>query len=123
MHQGTATFDVKQRAPPEPADQPAMIRSFQDPVERVGRRRRLNTVSAAEELEVMVAKYGGDPGVLINGPPEHLQRARTTIDQIANQPEPVAPRFELETLQQPLQREETAVDVADDVKGHKVSGQ
>jgi len=63
----------------------------------------------------MIAEHGDGGGAEFLDEAQHLERLRPAVDQIADQPEPVLPGIEADLRQQPLQRLEAALDVADRV--------
>jgi hypothetical protein len=56
------------------------------------------------------------------GPPEDLQGVRASIDQIADQPEPVVIGSIVDALKEVLERLPATVDVSDCVRGHRNPG-
>jgi hypothetical protein len=69
-------------------------------------------------VEVVVAEHHGEPGVVLDRPAQQVERTGPAVDQIAHQPEPVGRRRVGDAAQQPEERGERTVDVADRVGRH-----
>ena len=66
----------------------------------------------------MIAQHGDRTVAQRPHQPQHLQRTGATIDQVANEPEPVLCGVEVDLLQQELQLVVTTLNVAYGIGGH-----
>ena len=72
-----------------------------------------------QQMQVVIAEHG-DGGIAERDHlAQHGERIRTAIDEIADQPQPVARRREADQRQQIAELGMAALDVADRVKRHE----
>jgi len=118
VHQDVGALHVHERPAAQPVDELVAIGRGEHVPEGVARARLLDPLGHAQQVQVVVAQHG-DRGV-----PERLHEAQAAerigaaVHHVAHEPEAVARRVEGERLDEPLERREAPLQVADRVKGH-----
>src|SRR5262249_54702381 len=73
---------------------------------------------AREEVQIVVAEDARDRGVVRDGPAQHVERARAAVDEIADKPDGVAVRREVDQREQALEARHAALNVSDRIARH-----
>ena len=103
----------------EPVDERFAVRGVEHVVEGVLVAQPSNPVGARDQMQVVVAEHDMRPVAEIGDEPQYLQRARTPVDQIAHEPEPIAPGIEAALPEQRSQLRVAALHIPDGVRGHR----
>jgi hypothetical protein len=73
-------------------------------------------------MQVMIAEHGNNRFAKRAYLTQHIQRARTAVDQVAHQPQLVARWIEFQCFEQRLEFITAALNVAEGVGGHERGG-
>src|SRR5262249_29684537 len=73
---------------------------------------------AGEQVQVVVAQHAGHAVAELARPAQHIERARSAIDQVADQPQLIDVRLEVDEPEQAVQARHAALDIADRVACH-----
>ncbi len=87
-----AAVVVQQRPVAQPVDDRFQVGRLEHVVERVGRRELAPARHGREQVQVVIAEHAPDAAAEPHDATQYGQRVRTAIDEIADQPEPVARR-------------------------------
>src|SRR5262249_40982633 len=77
-----------------------------------------STVCDGQEMQIVVAQYRYRIVPQCPDKPQHLQRLRATVDEIAGKPEPVACAIKMQTVEQGEQGGKTALHIANSIHDH-----
>jgi len=110
VHEGPVT---------EPVDDVLRVRGAEYLRERIGRRQLAAARDRREQVQVVVAEHAGHAAPEVHHAAQHAQRLRATIDEVANEPQPIARRAKRELAQQRVERRAAALDVTDRVERHR----
>ena len=119
VDQDLAVFDVHQRAMAQPRHQLVTIGRLEHVVERVAPLALLDAFGDAHEVKVVVAENGHRRIAQGLHEAQAAQGIGSAIDEIAHEPEAVAARIESDLGEEPLERLEAALQVADRVDRHR----
>ena len=116
------TFAMQQGTAPQPAHERRAVRGLEHRLQGVASLSRPDSQAARHQVQVVVPEHHAEARPqarpLLARPPQHVERPRTAVHEVAGQPEPVAGGIEGEPAQQPAQRAVAALDVPDRVAGH-----
>src|SRR5215210_2084572 len=118
VHESIAVLPMKQRTAAEPLQEIVAVRRGEELAERVAPLLGRHPPAASQEMQVVIAQHDHDPVLLLDGPAEDAERARTAVHQVSDQPEAVLPPVVLNAAQQTLKCVVTAVNVPDRVRRH-----
>ena len=111
-------FTVEKRPTQEPFDERVPIGRLENVIERVSRLSFASAAASRDQMQVMVPEH--DDGALVELADEtkNVERARSAVHEIANEPQAIVRRVEIDAHQKPLERDKTSLYVPDDVGGH-----
>jgi exopolyphosphatase/guanosine-5'-triphosphate,3'-diphosphate pyrophosphatase len=118
MNQNVGIFTEQQRTTGEPFQQLFPVGSVQDPVQGVSRLGDANAFRAGQEMEIMIPQDNRHRISELFGPAQNVDRRRSSVDQITNEPEPVTAGVEVDPAEEPREGVETSLNVADCVCCH-----
>ncbi len=117
MHHQHVVLAVGERPVAQPVGQLGAVLGGQELLE-VGRFLARHPGDLGQEVQVVVAEHAGETvaelGFELLGAAHHAERVRPAVDQVAGQPQAVAPEVEIHSPQQALENLAPAMDVADD---------
>ena len=100
MDHAVIAFNMAQRLAPKPVKQRIPIRRIQDVVEGIALAALAEAFRGHQQRKVMIPKDGDRRRSQVTYETQSLQRTRTAIDEVADQPELVDRRIERATLKQ-----------------------
>src|SRR5262249_58719601 len=74
---------------------------------------------ARQEVEIVVAEDAGDVSAEVARPAQDVERSRAAVDEIADEPELIDVRAEVDQAEQAVQARHAALDIADRVSRHR----
>ena len=84
---------VHERPAAQPVEQLVPLWRLEDVCEGVRSFSFSLALTGREEMKVVVAEHADHIAAMDFGKPEHFERVRSAVDQIANQPKPVTGRL------------------------------
>ena len=115
VHAQPPTFLVRQRLPEQPRQPAFALGIVQHIPEGVAAVRRAHALRYREQVQVVVAEQAGGAAFQRPQAPQHRQRCRPAVDEVAQQHEAVARGREAAGVEQPAQRLVAALHVPDEV--------
>ena len=106
----------------QPIDDRAQVRRLEHVAERVGRRKHAPAGDRREQVQIVVAEDACDAAAEPHDAPEHGQRIRAAIDEIADEPETITRRAKRDLAQQCVEGRSAALNVADREQPHIADG-
>ena len=119
MHHGEIPLHVHHRPRAHPVDEFFRIRSAEHIVERIVGALALEAFVLGQQMQVVIAEHHHRAIAQFPDESQHLQRLRPAVDQVADEPQPVAPTIEAHALEQCLQLVVAALHVADRIRSHR----
>jgi len=119
MHHDGVTLAVKQGPLDEPVDEYVAIRRVKNVVERIASSRFTCPSAALDEMEVVITENCDRARAEPSNEAQHFERARPAIHEVADKPQAIPRRIEIDARKEPLERDKTTLYVADDVSGHR----
>jgi len=115
VHQRVSTLHVQERALAQPVEELVAIGRGENFLEGVALAALLDALGHAHQVQVVVAEHGD--GALAQGLHEAqaLEGIGAAVDEVAHEPEAIARGIEARLVEQPLQRPEAALEIADRV--------
>ena len=107
---------------PQPVEQRVGIGRIEDLAQRVALAGLAHAGGDREQVQVVIAEHHRHGVVERHQAAQRRERFGTAIDQVADQPQPVARGIESDPLEQRLERTVTTLQVADRVSGHEERG-
>ena len=116
-------FGVMRKRPvSQPVDQFVEIRRIEHLLESLKTRAVMHGATCqCQQVKVMVAEYRYDRLAKAFDEAQCLQRLRTTVDQIADQPQGILVGLESKVVEQTPERVIAALQVTDCIRGHCAS--
>lgn len=111
-------FTVQQRAPLQPFEQLVAVGRLEHFVQRIPGFRDPNAFGERQQVKVMVAQNRGHAVTEALRPAQYCKGVGASIDHIADQPEPISQRIEVDLLEKETERLEASLYVADCVSCH-----
>lgn len=118
MHHRPFALDVEQRQGAQPAEQFVPVWRGEDGFERVLLVGLAEAGGLHDQMQVVVAEDADGRSPEPFHEAQHLERLRPAIDEVADEPEPVRVGRKADVVEQPLERVEAALQVADRIGGH-----
>lgn len=112
MHHRVTSIEVHELAAAEPIEQLVAIGCVENGIDRVFAMGLADTFSDREQIEIVIAENGDGALAQAADEAQRLERLRTAIDEIADEPERVVRGIELETVEQAPELIVAALDVA-----------
>ena len=110
---------VQQRSRLQPVEQAFAIRRLQDGPQPVVAVAPLGVAAGErQQVQVVIAEHDGGRIAEAGNPAQHVERGGPAVDEVADEPEPVAGRVEAEEREQVVEFGGAALYVADGVDGH-----
>lgn len=121
MHQNATTLQivVQQRAIAEPIDDIRGVWRGQDRLKRIARHRRSRTGGSREKMQIVIAENDGGAVAQIDDPAEDVQRIRSAINEVADEPQFVRTGIERNGIEQFPELPTASLNVADRIKRHE----
>ena len=117
MDEDILAMGMQQRPRPQPEQQLFPVGSGQDRVERVALARHLDAMSAAKQVQVVIAEDGHGGRAEAFDEAQAGEGIGAPVHQVAGEPERVASGVERGPFDEALQRLEAPLQVADSVGG------
>jgi hypothetical protein len=118
VHHGVVALGVHHRTAPHPADQVGRIARLEHIMERVAFLWPLAALELRKQVQVVIAEHRDRPRSKLAHEAQHLERFRTAVHQVADEPQPVG-AGEPDLAQQQLQLVEAPLHIADRVRRHR----
>jgi len=118
MHHQHAPLAPGQRPLAQPVQQRIAVGRGQDVVQGVAAVRRAHAQRHGQQVQVVVAQQAGGGVAQCLHAPQHGQRPRAAVDQVAQQHQAVATGGKRQFVQQATQGRVAALHVADQVECH-----
>jgi hypothetical protein len=120
VHEPDVAQVAEERPPGEPVQEDLAVGRFQHVLERVPCAHRSSAARGAQEMHVVVAEHAAR--VERAHQAQRAGRVGPAVDEVADRLQPVRGRIEAQELQEPLQLDAAALDVAhEDAAGHQDS--
>jgi hypothetical protein len=103
----------------KPGDQFTAVFRFQDVVNRILVSYRGDAFRCREQEEIMIAQHNANCVAETSHESEEGERVRTTIDEVADQPQLIRPWIECNLIEESFEWSEAALDVTDCVGSHQ----
>ena len=120
VHQHVVVLRMQQALVAQPVQQFVAVRRVENLVQRIGAVQLRHAFRDGEQMQVVVAEHGDRAVAQRLDQPQHLQRTRSAVHQVADQPQPVCRRIETGILQQPRQFGITTLHIAHRINRHHV---
>ncbi len=118
MDHRDAAFGDDERPRGQPADQRVAVRRGENGVERVAAMRLAVTGGDRQQVEVVIAEHR-DGGIAERHHfAQYRERSGPAVDEVADEPQPIAARRESDEVEQFAELGVAALDVADRVERH-----
>ena len=118
VHHQNIAFAPGQFLLPQPVQQFVAVRRIQNLVERIALVHTSKAFGQRQQVQIVVAEHADGGITQISDGPQHGQRIRSAIDQIADKPQPVGCRVELDFIQQTQQGRVTSLKIANGIGRH-----
>ncbi len=108
----------------QPVEQMVAIGRIEHRLETaIGALERGGAAGHREEMQIVVAEYDDRRFAQRRHPSQHRERVRPAIDQVSDEPQPVAPRIEVDLREERFELDGATLHVADGVDRHgRLSG-
>ena len=118
MHEDDVLGAMEEGAGGEPAHESVAILRCEDRVQGIEPLRPTEPLGTGHEVEVVVSEHGHEVLAERARPPQHRERVRPAIHEIAHEPESIATGTKINAGEQSRERGKTPLHVADGIRRH-----
>ena len=118
MHHEVAPLEVRQRPQQQPLDESVAVGRREHRVQRVGAAAALYAARHSEQVQIVVAEHHHGVVAEVAHQAERRERVRTAVDEIADEPQPVAVGREFQPGEEGTQLLDTPLQIADGIARH-----
>jgi len=119
VHHHVLALDDDKWSALQPMHQLVAVGGGEDGIERVAAMLAPMPCRHRQQVEIVIAEHGSNRVTQCHHVTQHVERARTAIDKVADQPQAIGVRGESEQRQELAELRVAALDVADCVVRHR----
>ena len=120
MNEYVVVLAMQERSRGQPLSERIEVGRLEHGLEGIAGACGTKPLGAGDEVKVVITENRDRAAILFEllGPPQYPQGIRSAVHEVADEPEMIAAALEVQPIEEPLQRDKTPLDVADDVRRH-----